>query len=383
MTGPTEQNTPSPDDVKRFREYYRDEVDGAALYRLLAAAEKDPHLKELYQRLAVSEDRHLALWEGKLKEAGAKVPHRKPSFRIKFLGLLARRFGTSAVSPIITRMEQAATTMYDGQPDAMEHNLPADERSHARLFNEISRGPREGRNGLDIARLEGRHRSGSGNALRAAVLGVNDGLVSNLALVMGVAGASPGRNVVLLSGVAGLLAGSFSMALGEWVSVRSSVESFQRQRAIEAEELAMMPEEELEELTLIYQAKGLSEQDARATATRIVANPATALDTLVREELGISEEEAGNAGVAAFTSFLTFTAGATVPVLPWFFVGGGTGLTLSTIGSAAGLFAVGAVTTLFTGRGILLSGGRMLVLGLAAAAATFGIGMLVGGTTGI
>lgn len=378
-----EARTYTSDEVKRFREYYREEVDGAALYRLLADAEKDPHLKEVYVRLAASEERHIALWETKLRDAGAEIPRGGPSLRVRALGWLARRFGTPVVAPIVTRFEQSATTMYDGVPDAMEHNLPADERSHARLFNEISRRPGEARAGVDIARLEGRHRSGSGNALRAAVLGVNDGLVSNLALVMGVAGASPGRDVVLLSGVAGLLAGSFSMALGEWVSVRSSVESFQRQMSIEAEELALMPEEEMEELTLIYQAKGLSEENARATATRILANPATALDTLVREELGLSEGEAGNAGVAAFTSFLTFTVGAAVPVIPWLFVGGGTGVTISTIASGVGLFAVGGITTLFTGRSIFVSGGRMLVLGLAAAAATFGIGKLVGGTTGI
>ncbi len=381
------ENTPtksySPEDIKRFRENLKDEVDGAALYRLLAEAESDQHLREVYTRLAVSEDRHLALWEGKLREAGAEVPKFRVSTRVKALGWLARRFGTQVVSPIVTRMEQAATTMYDAQPEAIEHNLPRDERSHARLFREISRRPGEAGNGVDIAPLEGRHRSASGNALRAAVLGVNDGLVSNLSLVMGVAGASPGQDVVLLAGVAGLLAGSFSMALGEWVSVRSSIESFQRQMAIEAEELELMPEEELEELTLIYQAKGLSEEDARATANRILANPATALDTLVREELGISEGEAGNAGVAAFTSFLMFTLGAAIPVIPWLFVGGGAGVAASGIASAAALFSVGAVTTLFTGRGVLMSGGRMLVLGLGAAAATFGIGRVVGGTTGI
>lgn len=383
MTEQTNGRTFGPDDVKRFKSNYKDEVDGAALYRLLADAEKDPHLKEVFRRLAVSEERHLALWEGKLREAGAKTPSARPSLRVKMLGWIARRFGTSVVTPIVTRMEQAATTMYDGQPEAIEHNLPRDERSHARLFREISKRPGEARTGVDIARLEGRHRSGSGNALRAAVLGVNDGLVSNLSLVMGVAGASPGRDFVLLSGIAGLLAGSFSMALGEWVSVRSSVESFQRQMAIEAEELELMPEEELEELTLIYQAKGLSQEDARATAERILSNPATALDTLVREELGLSEEEAGNAGVAAFTSFLMFTLGAAIPVIPWLFIGGATAVAVSTAASAAGLFAVGGLTTLFTGRSVLFSGGRMLALGLAAAAATFGIGKLVGGTTGI
>ena len=370
-------------DVKRFKENLQDEVDGAELYRLLAEAESNPHLKEVYQKLAASEERHLALWESKLREAGAEVPVFKPSFRVKTLGWLARRFGTQLVTPIVTRMERAATTMYDSQPEAIEHNLPRDERSHARLFREIGNGPRVGRDGLDIARLEGRHRTAGGNALRAAVLGANDGLVSNLSLVMGVAGAAPGRDLVLLSGIAGLLAGSLSMALSEWISVRSSAESFEKQIAIERDELEMMPEEELEELTLIYQAKGFSREEAQAAAQRIVANHETALATLTREELGITGDDSGSAWVAAVTSFVTFTAGAALPVIPWLFVGGALGVALSVIFSAAGLLLVGATITLFTGRGALYSATRMLVFGLVAAAITFGIGSAIGARTGI
>ena len=371
------------DDVKRYRANLRDEVDGAALYRLLAEAENNPHLKEVYQRLAISEDKHLALWQSKLREAGAEVPAFKPSLRVKTLGWLARRFGTQLVTPIVTRMERAATTMYDSQPEAIEHNLPRDERSHARLFEEIGKGPRAQREGLDIARLEGRHRSAGGNALRAAVLGANDGLVSNLSLVMGVAGATPGRDVVLLSGIAGLLAGSLSMALGEWISVRSSAESYERQIAIERDELEMMPEEEFEELTLIYQAKGFALEQARAAAQRILSNHETALETLTREELGFTGDESGSPWVAAITSFVTFTAGAILPVLPWLFVGGAVAVTLSVVFSAAGLLLVGATITLFTGRGALYSAVRMLIFGLVAAAITFGIGTLIGVSTGV
>lgn len=379
----TPSRTFSAADVKRFKENLKDEVDGAALYRLLAEAESNAHLKEVYQRLALSEDKHLALWESKLREAGAEVPALTPSLRVKALGWLARRFGTQLVSPIVTRMERAATTMYDSQPEAIEHGLPRDERSHARLFGEIAKGPRAAREGLDIARLEGRHRSAGGNALRAAVLGANDGLVSNLSLVMGVAGAAPGRSVVLLTGIAGLLAGSLSMALGEWISVRSSAESLERQIAIEREELEMMPEEELEELTLIYQAKGFSLEQAQAAAQRILANHETALATLTREELGIAGDESSSAWEAAITSAIMFTVGAILPVIPWFFVGGAVGMTLSVILSAAGLLLVGATITLFTGRGTLYSAVRMLVFGLVAAAITFGIGKLIGASAGV
>ena len=252
--------------IKRYLANYRDEVDGVALYQLLAGAETDVHLKEVYTRLAASEERHLELWRERLRSVGAEIPEFRPSLRVKTLGWLARRFGTAMVSPIVTRMEMAATAMYDDQPEAVAANLPADERSHARLFREISR--TSGRLDVDIARVEGRHRAGTGNALRAAVLGANDGLVSNLLLVVGVAGANPGRDVVLLAGLGGLIAGSISMALGEWISVRSSSEAFARQVAIEREELELMPEEEEEELFLIYRAKGLQEEEARVMAKR-------------------------------------------------------------------------------------------------------------------
>jgi VIT1/CCC1 family predicted Fe2+/Mn2+ transporter len=374
--------TTSAEDIKRFKANLKEEVDGVALYRLLSAAEKDPHLREVYDRLAASEDRHVKIWQQHLEAAGVAVPNYRPSLRVKFLGWLARRFGTSTVSPIVTRMEMSATDMYDDQPEALEANLPADERSHARLFREISR---TGGTGLevDIARVEGRHRAGTGNALRAAVLGANDGLVSNLCLVLGVAGASPGRDVVILAGVGGLLAGSISMALGEWISVRSSAEAFERQLAIERAELEFMPEEEEEELFLIYRAKGLSEAEARSASKRLLSNPASALDTLAREELGMAGNEAGNPWVAAGTSFATFSVGAVIPILAWLFVGGAPAVIGSAVCSAFGLFATGAVTTLFTGRSIWFSGTRMVVFGAVGAAISFGVGSLIGAGTGV
>ena len=374
-------NTDRSADIKRYKANLKDETDGAALYRLLAEAEEDEHLKEVFERLASSEDRHLALWQEKIREAGGNVPVYRPSFKVKLLGWLARRFGTGAVSPIVTRMELAATTMYDNQPEAVAANLPADERSHARLFREISEAPGSG--AVDIARTEGRHRGTSGNALRAAVLGANDGLVSNLSLVMGVAGAGPAREVVLLSGIAGWLAGGLSMALGEWISVRSSTEAFERQIQIEREELELMPEEELEELTLIYRAKGLAEDEARTAAARILSNKDQALETLAREELGMAADESGAAWVAALTSFLTFSVGAILPVIPWLFVAGLAGIVSSAIASGVGLFLTGAIITLYTGRSVLFSGSRMLAFGLAAAAITFTIGRIIGVSTGI
>ena len=375
MAPPETPPTLTRADIKRFRANLREEVDGQALYVRLAEAEDDPSLKEVFRRLAESEGGHIELWRGKLREAGAAVPDPRPSLRVRVLGLLARRFGTQFVTPIVERMEAGAVTMYDDQPEAVAHGLPRAERSHARLFQELGREP--GRE-VNVARIEGRHRSASGNALRAAVLGANDGLVSNLSLVMGVAGADPGREFVALAGITGLLAGAISMALGEWVSVLSSREAFERQVGIEREELEMNPEEEREELALIYQGKGLSEADARATADRVLENPATALDTLVREELGMAAAEAASPWVAAFTSFFLFALGAVLPVIPWLFVDGALAIGLSIALGAIGLYILGAAVTLWTGRSALYSGARMLVLGLAAAGVTFGIGALVG-----
>lgn len=384
-------NVPAPpartftkDDIKRYRMNLREETDGTALYLLLAEAERNPGLRGIYERLAETERGHAALWERKLREAGAEVPAFRTSFRVKTLGWIARHFGTHLVTPLVAQMEKDATTMYDSQPEAIEHGLPADERSHARIFREISRSQKKGRPfEVDIARIEGRHRAGAGNTLRAAVLGANDGLVSNLSLVMGVAGAAPGRDVVLLGGLAGLLAGAFSMALGEWVSVQSSRESFERQLAVERDELEEIPEEEEAELALIYQAKGLTADEARTTAKRIMSDKTTALETLAREELGMTADEAGNPWTAAVTSFFLFAFGAVLPVIPWFFVGSAWAVTLSAVAAGLGLFLMGAVTTLFTGRSVLFSGGRMLVMGLAAAGITFGIGRAIGVSTGI
>lgn len=367
--------SPTPADLRRYRNNLQEEVDGERLYLLLADAEDDPSLKEVFQRLAGSEKRHIDLWREKLAEAGAEIPDSRPGMQVRILGWLARRFGTGFVTPIVERMELNAVTMYDDQPEAIEEGLPGSERSHARLFQELGRQPGQS---VDVARIEGRHRSASGNALRAAVLGANDGLVSNLSLVMGVAGAVPGREYVALAGIAGLLAGAISMALGEWISVLSGREAFNRQVEIERDELEMNPEEEHAELVLIYQAKGLSEDAARITAGRVFENRDTALDTLVREELGMSEDTAASPSVAAITSFLLFAVGALLPAFPWFFADGGLAIGLSLGLGAVGLFVLGSAVTLWTGRSALYSGGRQLALGLAAAGVTYGIGSALG-----
>jgi vacuolar iron transporter family protein len=370
-------STLTKDDIRRYRENIRDEVDGAALYRALADAEEDERLSGIYRRLAETEDRHRAVWEEHLRTAGADVPAFKPSRRVRMLGWLARRFGADSIAPIAMRMEANAYTMYDNQPEAVARGLPRDERSHARIFREIAR-TGFGREVPPIARIEGRHRAVSGNAIRAAILGANDGLVSNLSLVMGMAGANPGSNVVLVTGLAGLVAGALSMALGEWISVQNSHEYFRHELQVERDELDVMPEEEMEELVLIYQAKGFTEHEARALADRVFENREEALHTLAREELGMGEELGGNPWIAALVSFLTFGTGAAMPVIPWFVFDGFLAVVGSLVLAGLALLFTGALITFYTARNIWFSAGRMLLFGMACAAITFGIGLLIG-----
>jgi VIT1/CCC1 family predicted Fe2+/Mn2+ transporter len=382
-------------DVKRYRENLRDEVDGAAVYRLMAEAEADPHLATVYTRLADVEERHAAVWEAQLRAAGVDVPPRRPSFRARTLLALARRFGARFLLPTMAAMEQANRHVYDRQPDATS-KMRGQERSHARLLRLI-RGP-AGVAGSTVARVEGRHRglgsgSGGGNALRAAVLGANDGLVSNLSLVMGVAGASLSTRAIVITGLAGLIAGACSMAMGEWISVQSSRELYEKQVGVEQAEIATLPEEEKEELALIYMAKGLPEDEAKQVAERLMADQKSALEAMSREELGIDPRELGGSPwTAAASSFLLFAVGAAVPLLPFALpfavvrtgAWGGTswqsgqsGIIASLAASAAGLFLIGFGITLFTGKSVLYTGVRQLLFGLCAAGVTFGVGAAI------
>jgi VIT1/CCC1 family predicted Fe2+/Mn2+ transporter len=230
------------------------------------------------------------------------------------------------------------------------------------------------------ARLGRRHRGVGGNALRAAVLGANDGLVSNFSLVMGVAGASAGGAPVLVAGLAALLAGSLSMALGEWLSVQSARELYADQIACEAEGLAAFPADEEEELRRLYEAKGIDAADAQRLAHRIVTgDPSVALDTMSREKLGIDPDElGGSAWVAALTSFGLFALGAAIPVIPFLIAAGSAAIVASAVLSSAALLGLGAGITVLTGQNPLVSGLRQLGFGLAAAAITFGVGTMLG-----
>jgi VIT1/CCC1 family predicted Fe2+/Mn2+ transporter len=256
--------------------------------------------------------------------------------------------------------------------------LSGGEMNHVQILNNLSASS-EGMKGGLLARLENRHRSMGGNALRAAVLGANDGLVTNLSLIMGVAGAAGDHDAIVIAGVAGLLAGAISMALGEWLSVQSSRELNQRQIDIETTELENSPEEEELELTLIYQSKGVPKEQAEEMASAVLQNKETAVETLVREELGLdSQELGGSAWEAAITSFILFAIGAILPLIPFLFLQSYYPVWISLGLSIAGLFILGAAITFYTGKSLWYSGFRQILFGLAAAGITYGIGKLIG-----
>jgi VIT1/CCC1 family predicted Fe2+/Mn2+ transporter len=370
-------------DISRFRANRQKEVDGVALYTALAEIEKQPELAEVYKRMAASEEKHVIFWEKRLKESGANIPSRRPSWRAHTMRILARRFGAQFILPTLTAGENATSSEYDLQFEDGIEDMSADEKSHARLLATASNSL-SGLMGSEVAQLEGRHRVGGGNALRAAVLGANDGLVSVLSLTMGAAGANLPGHGVLITGIAGLLAGASSMALGEWLSVQSSRELYEHQIKIEAEEIEHAPEDEQEELALIYQAKGLPKDRARElAAAQMTADKAHILDTLAREELGIDPKELGGSPwEAAITSFFLFAGGAIIPLFPYLFLHGLTAIIVSLSVGALALFLTGAAITLMTGKNVWVSGLRQVVIGIVAAALVYGVGRLIGVTVG-
>ncbi len=363
-------------DAERFREHWADEMDGAAMYRALAERASGEQ-REIFLELAGAEERHARHWAARLVALGEPEPrpgeHRR-GLRTRLLSWLARRLGPSVVFPIIQRAELADAGHYDEVPEATRA-MATDERIHARVLAGMT--PSAARSG-GIVRGERWHRGDASGALRSAIFGVNDGLVSNLSLVMGVAGGQAQSRFILLAGLAGLLAGAFSMGAGEYISVTSQRELFEREIALEAEEISVMPDEEANELALIYRAKGVGREEAEAMAARIMRDEASALDTMAREELGLNPDELGSPWGVAASSFTAFATGAVVPVLPWLLSSGTAAFLGSVVVSTLALFLVGAGISLLTGRSLLRSGARQLAVGAVAASATFGIGRLIG-----
>jgi VIT1/CCC1 family predicted Fe2+/Mn2+ transporter len=389
MTGPAPRPAaPNPKDVKRWREMLAAERSAADLYERIAAAETGER-SEILQELAEVERRHAAHWESRLAEAGVNVPDGGgATLRTRLLGLTARWLSPAAVLKVIERAENQDAGMYDLDPDAAP-GMADDERGHARALAALGSGdipvsgPASGwpTPQLAISKREGWHRGDRSGALRAGIFGISDGLVSNTALVMGFAGSGSSRHAVLLAGTAGLLAGSFSMAAGEYISMSGQREMFEREISLEASELRDKPEEELEELVLLYRAKGLSKGQAREVAEKIMSDHEVALNTLAREELGLDPDALGSPWRAAWASLLAFALGAILVVLPYLLGGGATALIAAIIVAGVAMFGIGAGLGLLNGRSALRSGLRQVLVGGLAAAITFVVGALIGGVT--
>ena len=379
------------------------ERDAILLYEALAEMEPDERRATAFSQIAANERRHALVWAAKLRERGVTVPASGgPRLRVRFILLMARAFGTHAVTDLVRALEGDEEDIYASQSSPEVEAIAADEREHAEIWRRLSAdrarsGPDvvppaqgRGRDGIaqaeavtrptEIGDRERWHRSSRSGTLRAVIFGVSDGLVSNLALVMGVAGAAGDtQQFVLLAGIAGLLAGAFSMAAGEYISMQSQRELFARQIELERAEMDAMPEEEEAELAAVYRSKGFRAGEAAAIAHRLFQDPVKALDTLVREELGLDPNELGSPWGAAGGSFLAFAAGAVVPVLPYAIGLGGAVVFVTSLGlSLVALFAVGAGVSLLTGRSTVFSGARQVGIGLGAAAVTYLVGLVIG-----
>jgi len=336
---------------------WREEKRSAFLYRVVAQAEAGTPRQALFLELANEAEGQAMIWARHAVSKGLLLPPAyAPDARTRLVAAMTRRWGPRALRGVLTAMKVRGMSIYTKSVPG--HHAPGGGTEH-------------------------RHRHGgaeSGGNLRAAVFGVNDGLISNASLILGIAGATADTRMVLLSGIAGLVAGAFSMAAGEYVSVRSQREMFEYQIGLEREELEHYPDEEAEELALIYVARGLDREEAQRLARALIADPEKALDTLAREELGLNPDELGSPWGAALFSFLSFAAGASIPLLPFLLAAGAYPLYVSVLLSGSALFGVGALISLFTGRSAWRSGMRMLAIGIAAGLTTWLTGHLLGVT---
>jgi vacuolar iron transporter family protein len=335
---------------------WQEEQRSAFLYDACARAEAGSPRAELFRRLAGEAAAQAAIWQAQLTARGHAAPGPyAPDLRTRLVAALVAALGPRRLKAVLAAMKVRGMVIYGGASIAEFGHVP----------------PHAG------ARFEHRHRRlGGGGNLRAAVFGINDGLVSNASLILGVAGAHPATQTVLVTGIAGMCAGAFAMAAGEYVSVRAQRELFEYQIGLERDELAQYPEAEAQELALIYAARGIPPKEASRLANRLIADPDRALDTLAREELGLNPGELGSPWGAAVSSFLTFAAGAVLPLAPFALADGSYAMPVAITVTAMALFSVGALLSLFTGRNAIFSGARMLLLGGIAGGVTFAVGRL-------
>lgn len=358
------------------RKNLQTEIDASFLYHKLAENEPNDTIAHVFRQMSEIENGHAMAFAKANFPGLLELPG--PSYQARTLNMIGKIFGYNYVLGVLMDTEKNISNAIITGKKKKNQALTGNEANHVTILRSLLE-KETSITGSNLAKFESRHRSVGGNALRAAVLGGNDGLVSNFSLVMGIAGATSGQTGVLLAGIAGLLAGALSMALGEWISVKSSQELHENQMQLELDELETNPEGEMKELALINMAKGIPEEQAYQMAADIMKDKDHAYEVLVKEELGINVEELkGSAMEAAVYSFILFSIGAIIPVFPFIFMNGIPAIIISVMVSSIGLFLIGSAITLFTGKSIWFSGLRQVIFGLAAAAVTFGIGKLIG-----
>lgn len=360
--------------TRAWEEHYLDECDAAYLYRRLAADEADAARKQLFQKLADVEDRHVARWAELFKASGQSLPPFSPSAKSRLLSWLARRFGSNTILPLIVAEEGREVQAYltlarresaNRQTHQAAVEIAADSAEHAR----------------ELATLLGRedepwHAGGAGGYLRSVVYGFNDGLTANFGLIAGVIGASVQPHIVIISGLAGAMADALSMGSSGYLAAKSEAEVQAHQIETERIEMRLMPDLEEDELAVIYEARGLPPDRARETASAVMKDPARALDTMVREELNIHPAELS----PLFDGVVTGTAtlvGAVIPIAPFFVLAHDAAMWVSLTISMLAHFAIGAARSVFTGRGVWASGRDMFIVGFGVAAVGYVIGELI------
>jgi VIT1/CCC1 family predicted Fe2+/Mn2+ transporter/rubrerythrin len=362
---------PQPDES--WDEHYRDERDAAFLYRELAKVERDATRRDLFERLAAVEDRHVARWEQLFAEAGRRLPAYLTSWRTRALAFVAKTFGPSAILPLVLAEEGREVQAYLGLARHSTHrethkaavDIASDSAVHARELSEVM-----GREG------EPWHVGGAGGMLRSIVYGFNDGLTANFGLVAGIIGASVEPHIVIISGLAGALADALSMGSSGYLAAKSEAEVQAHQIEMERHEMRLMPDLEEDELALIYETKGLSPERARETAKAVMQDPAQALETQVREELNIHPAELAPLKDGLITGTAT-AVGAVIPIAPFLLMSHGPAVWVSLVVSMLAHFGIGAARSLFTGRGVWASGRDMFIVGFGVAAVGYALGELI------
>jgi vacuolar iron transporter family protein len=364
---------PQDRELTEWIDHWKDEADAAFLYRVLAEAEPDAGKQSLYRRLADVEDRHTAMWRKLLADEGVECGESRPSRRARVLAWTARHFGPALLTNLLLKEEGREVRGYlalyrDTAPGAAKDTaltLAKESAEHAETLGGLA-----GKSG------EPWHQMESGGYLRSVVYGFNDGLTANFGLVAGVIGASVAPHVVLLSGVAGMVADALSMGSSGYLAAKSEQEVYEHEISMEADEIRLMPEVEAEELALVYEAKGIPKEEARRRAAEVMKDPARALAEKVREELKIGERHSTPLQEGWITGSAT-AVGAFIPVAPFLVLHGAPAVWTAFAIAMLSHFAVGAARSIFTGRGIFRSGIDMFVVGLGVAAVGYVVGGLI------